>query len=40
MIEILQDMDELLKTGQKFLLGKWIADARALGSDQEVRLKI
>lgn len=29
MIDLLQDLDELLQTGSKFLLGKWIADAKS-----------
>jgi len=31
MIEILEDMDDILKTGSKYLLGKWISDARSWG---------
>ena len=31
--EILDDIDSLLGTHESFLLGKWIADARALGVD-------
>ena len=32
MMELLDDMDQLLSTHTSFMLGKWIADARALGS--------
>lgn len=37
MIEILQDMDILLQTGSKFLLGKWISDARSWGVTEGVK---
>jgi alpha-N-acetylglucosaminidase len=30
---LMTDIDELLRTQQSFLLGKWIADARAMGVD-------
>ena len=33
-IELMDDMDELLSTRKDFLLGKWIADARACGLDE------
>lgn len=36
MIELLEDLDEMLQTGSKFLLGKWIADARAWGVTEGV----
>lgn len=36
MIDLLQDLDDLLQTGPKFLLGKWIADARSWGTTEEV----
>jgi len=31
MIDVLEDMDSILKTGSKYLLGKWISDARSWG---------
>ena len=37
MIDLLQDLDELLQSGSKFLLGKWIADARSWGTTEGVR---
>ena len=36
MIDLLQDLDELLQTGSKFLLGKWIADAKSWGKTEGV----
>ncbi len=36
MIDLLQDLDELLQTDQKFLLGKWIADAKSWGVTEGV----
>lgn len=38
MIDLLQDLDELLQTGSKFLLGKWIADAKSWGLTEGVCL--
>jgi len=38
MIEILEDMDDILKTGSKYLLGKWISDARSWGLTETVYL--
>ena len=35
MTEILDDLDTLLNTESAFLLGKWIADARAIGITDE-----
>jgi len=32
-LELMDDMDELLATRKDFLLGKWIADARSCGAD-------
>jgi alpha-N-acetylglucosaminidase len=34
-IELMDDMDELLSTRKDFLLGKWLADARAWGADKK-----
>ena len=36
MIDILEDMDTILKTGAKYLLGKWISDARSWGLTETV----
>jgi alpha-N-acetylglucosaminidase len=36
MIDLLQDLDELLQTGSKFLLGKWITDAKSWGMTEGV----
>ena len=33
-LELMDDMDELLATRKDFLLGKWIADARSCGADE------
>ncbi len=33
MIDLMSDIDELLRTQSSFLLGKWISDARSLGID-------
>jgi alpha-N-acetylglucosaminidase len=33
-IELMDDMDALLNTRKEFLLGKWIADARDCGADE------
>jgi alpha-N-acetylglucosaminidase len=33
-IELMDDIDELLSTRKDFLLGKWIADARSWGTDE------
>lgn len=38
MIDLLQDLDELLQTEKKFLLGKWIADAKSWGTTEGVCL--
>lgn len=40
MINLLQDLDELLQTGKKFLLGKWIADAKSWGTTEGVCLRL
>lgn len=37
MLEYLKDFDALLSTNAHFLVGKWIEDARALGSNREER---
>ncbi|WP_217277431.1 alpha-N-acetylglucosaminidase [Pedobacter foliorum] len=34
-LNLMQDFDKLLGTRKEFLLGKWIADARAIGSNNE-----
>ncbi|XP_046631090.1 alpha-N-acetylglucosaminidase-like isoform X2 [Daphnia pulicaria] len=39
MINLLQDLDELLQTGKKFLLGKWIADAKSWGTTEGEKLQ-
>ncbi|XP_045023592.1 alpha-N-acetylglucosaminidase-like isoform X2 [Daphnia magna] len=39
MIDLLQDLDDLLQTGPKFLLGKWIADARSWGTTEKEKLQ-
>ena len=36
MIDVLEDMDSILKTGSKYLLGKWISDARSWGLTEMV----
>lgn len=36
-LELILDQDQLLATGKHFLLGKWISDARALGSTDAER---
>ncbi len=36
MIDLLQDLDGLLQTEPKFLLGKWIAEAKSWGITEEV----
>ena len=33
-LELLDDLDTLLQTDAHFLMGRWIADARALGMYQ------
>ncbi len=40
MINLLQDLDELIQTGKKFLLGKWIADAKSWGTTEGVCLRL
>ena len=34
-LELLDDLDTLLQTDAHFLMGRWIADARALGVYQD-----
>lgn len=36
MIDLLEDLDLLLQTEEKFLLGKWIADAKSLAVTEGV----
>lgn len=36
MVDLLQDLDDMLQTGFKFLLGKWIASAKSWGMTEEV----
>lgn len=38
MIDLLQDLDNLLQTGPKFLLGKWISDAKSWGVTEGVMI--
>ena len=34
-LDLISDMDDLLKTREEFLLGRWLRDARALGHTEE-----
>lgn len=36
MTDVLADLDGLLQTGKKFLLGKWISDAKSWGVTEGV----
>eukprot|EP00479_Gromia_sphaerica_P001284 TRINITY_DN11460_c0_g1_i1.p1 TRINITY_DN11460_c0_g1~~TRINITY_DN11460_c0_g1_i1.p1 ORF type:complete len:74 (-),score=12.80 TRINITY_DN11460_c0_g1_i1:10-231(-) len=38
MIDILGDLDELLRSNEFFLLGKWIQDARSIARPQDQNL--
>jgi alpha-N-acetylglucosaminidase len=37
LLQLIRDMDELAATRQEFLLGRWIAEARAWGANDEER---
>lgn len=36
MMGLFDDMDGILSTDEHFMMGRWIADARALGTNAEV----